>query len=195
MFDDEYPEQTLAVKYLPRDSVVLELGANVGRNTLTIATLLSKSSNLVALETDKNNAKVLESNKILNGLDFHIGTYALSKRKLIQKYWVTIPSDEVLDGYTAVDIMSYDELENNFNLKFDALVIDCEGAFYQILQDDESILKNINVIIMENDYRDINQKIYVDQVLAKYNLKSVYSEPGGFGPCQDYFFEVFIRCE
>jgi hypothetical protein len=35
---------------------------------------------------------------------------------------------------------------------FDTLVLDCEGAFYYILQDTPEILEGIKLLIMENDY-------------------------------------------
>jgi len=58
------------------------------------------------------------------------------------------------------------------------LVLDCEGAFYYILMDMPEILNNINLIIMENDYHDINHKKYVDSILIQNNFYVEYSENG-----------------
>ena len=40
---------------------------------------------------------------------------------------------------------------------------------------------------------DINQKNYVDQLLTKQNFKRVYFKDGGWGPCQNNFFEVWKK--
>jgi hypothetical protein len=46
---------------------------------------------------------------------------------------------------------------------------------------------------MENDYIDINHKLYVDKVLTEKEFKVVYSESGGFAPCYSNFYEVWIK--
>jgi hypothetical protein len=55
------------------------------------------------------------------------------------------------------------------------------------------ILNNINLIIMENDYTNINHKKYVDDVLKNNNFFVDYVERGGWGPCSNNFFEVWKR--
>ena len=71
--------------------------------------------------------------------------------------------------------------------------MDCEGAFYYILMDMPEILDNINLIIMENDYRVLEQKEYIDNILTKNNFYVDYTESGGLGPCKNYFFEVWRK--
>jgi hypothetical protein len=53
------------------------------------------------------------------------------------------------------------------------------------------ILDNINLIIMENDYNDISQKKYIDEILKSNNFSVDYVESGGWGPCHNNFFEVW----
>ena len=53
----------------------------------------------------------------------------MCKRKLIQKGWDTIESDVLLDGYTNVNTITLDQLYSKYNIMFDTLVLDCEGAF------------------------------------------------------------------
>jgi hypothetical protein len=55
------------------------------------------------------------------------------------------------------------------------------------------ILKNIKLIIMENDYHDISHKNYVDSILNKYNFYNHYQETGGWGCCYDNFYEVWKK--
>jgi FkbM family methyltransferase len=189
----------MAARYLEGHEKVLEIGANIGRNSLIIASLLEDSKNLVSLECDVNIAKQLAENRDLNNLGFHIENSALSNRKLIQKGLDTIPSDVLIEDYNWVDTISLVDLKAKYNIVFDTLVLDCEGAFYYILMDMPEILDNINVIIMENDYWNEDNKKYIDDVLMKNRFYVDYSAPlldiyaGYTGPYVNNFYEVWKR--
>jgi len=192
-FNREIPEQRMAVKYLKGHEKVLEIGGNIGRNSLIISSILEDSSNLVVLESDTNIANQLMENKTINNLNFNIEVSALSKRKLIQKGWDTKPSDVLETDFKWVNTITLDELKTKYNIIFDTLVLDCEGAFYYILMDMPHILDNINLIIMENDYWDIDKKQYIDKILKENNFYVDYTEKGGWGPCYHNFFEVWKK--
>jgi len=192
-FDQEVPEQKMAITYLTGNEKVLELGGNIGRNSLVIASILHDSRNLVTLESDLIIAEQLIENKELNNLNFIIEGSALSKRKLIQKDWNTEISDVLKEDYKWVNTITFDELKNKYNIDFDTLVLDCEGAFYYILIDMPEILNNINLIIMENDYHDVSYKQYIDLTLLNNNFYRDYVEVGGWGCCNNNFFEVWKK--
>lgn len=189
----ELPEQLMTVKYLSEDAKVLEIGGNIGRNSCIIASILKDDKNLVVLESHPEFYKQLEHNKNLNVFNFNIENSALSMVPLIQNHWITQVSSEVPDGWIRVDTITFEDLEKKYNIQFDTLVLDCEGAFYQILKDNPSCLTNINMVIIENDFFEIEKKTFVDETLAKYNLKSIYKEAGGWGPCYSMFYEVFKK--
>ena len=191
-FSEELPEQKMVVRYLTGKEKVLEIGGNIGRNTLIIASIVL-NNNFVTLESDVNIAKQLEENRALNNFNFYIESSALSKRKLIQKGWDTIVSDTIQPGYNWVNTITLHELNLKYNIEFDTLVLDCEGAFYYILIDMPEILDNIKLIIMENDYHDITHKQYIDDILTKSNFNRDYVEGGGWGPCHSNFFEVWKK--
>ena len=46
---------------------------------------------------------------------------------------------------------------------------------------------------MENDYHLIEHKLKVNEILEVYNFKVVKSVRGGWGPCSDFFFEVWSK--
>jgi len=193
-FCDEFPEQRMAVRYLTGKEKVLEIGGNVGRNSLIIGSLLKNgTNNFVSLESSPGIARQLTENRDINGLSFHIENSALSKRPLIQKGWDTIVSDTLLPGYAPVNTISLEQLNAKYNIVFDTLILDCEGAFYYILQDMPEILDNIKLIIMENDYKDMAHKEYIDRVMTEKGFCLDYREAGGWQPCYDCFFEVWIR--
>jgi FkbM family methyltransferase len=194
-FNEEFPEQMMVTKYIRGHEKVLEIGGNIGRNSLIIAYILNScnNNNFVSLECDTNICNQLIENRNINNLSFHIVNAALSNRKLIQKEWDTIVSDKLLDGYKPVRVINYERLLNKSNIIFDTLVLDCEGAFYYILMDMPEILKNINLIIMENDYNEISKKEYIDKIFIENNFCRDYVEPGGWGPCYNNFFEVWKK--
>lgn len=196
VFTEEMPEQKMAIRYLKGHEKVLEIGSNIGRNTMIIAHILGKknNNNFVTLESDPEIAIQLKENLQINNINnTFVEVSALSKRKLIQRGWETVVSDTLLDGYKNIDIINYEELLNKYKINFDTLVLDCEGAFYYILQDMPEILNNVNLIIMENDYVNYDHKLYIDEVLKKNNFRVDYVESGGWGPCEKNFFEVWVK--
>jgi len=195
-FNSELPEQMMAINYITGNEKVLEIGGNIGRNSLIISSLIKDSKNLVTLESDSEIALKLIENRDINNLHFHIENCALSKRKLIQKDWNTIVSDELLPGYKKVNTITLKELNDKYNIEFDTLVLDCEGAFYYILLDMPELLNNIKLIIMENDYRNYDHKLYIDNKLREENFEVVYSHFGGWDntcPCYNNFFETWKK--
>ena len=197
---DELPEQRIAVRYLSGNERVLELGSNVGRNSMVIAYILKQKNNnkFVTVESDPEYAKMLEENMKANGFKFHIVSAALSKRRLIQKGWNTIESDVDVDGFKRVKTVTLKDINKDYRINFDTLIVDCEGAFYYILYDMPEILNNVKLIIMENDYHNPEHKKYVDDVLKKNNFKVDYHESlttheGLFPHCRDQFYQVWKR--
>lgn len=190
---DELVEQQMSVMYLNGDEKILEIGGNIGRNSLVIASILDDDTNFVSLECDEDSANKLQENRDINNFHFHIENSALSNRKLIQLAWDTKPSEVLEDGYNWVKTITLNELKNKYNIEFDTLILDCEGAFYYILMDMPEILDNINLILMENDYYDINHKNYIDNVLRENNFYVEYSKHGGWGPCSSNFYEAWRK--
>lgn len=190
---DEYPEQEMAVRFIKPESVVLEIGANIGRNTCVIATILQDDSNLVTLETMPDSVKKLEDNRALNGFRFHIEPSALSKRSLIQKDWCTEVSEVVKEGFVKVNTITWTQLVQKYPLPFDTLVADCEGALTYILRDEPDMLLPFKTVILENDYGRLEDYQTVHNILKLYGFEIAYSAGNGWGPCQNFFYQVFVK--
>ena len=192
--NEEYPEQTMALRFIPSDAKVLELGSNYGRNTLIISSVVSNSENVVTMETSAEYAKILDQNRIANNFKFQIVNAALSKTKLYQKGWECFPEghSRIDASFTPVAIVNYDELTQKY-FKFDTLVADCEGSLFYIFPEFPELLKDVKRVIMENDYNDIQHKIAVDKHLTENGFVCIYSEAGGWGPCKPNFFEVWHK--
>jgi len=198
-FSEEFVEQRLAVKYLTGHEKILEIGGNIGRCALIISFILNSYDNtdFVSMECNTDIAKQLIHNRDKNNAIFHIEPTALSKRKIIQNGWHNVESDVMLENHLPVKNISCVELKEKYRIQFDTLIIDCEEAFYVILQDIPEILDGINLIIMENDYLEQKKKDFVDNILNERNFHVVYSEKGHWPeehnrfPCYQNFYEVW----
>ncbi len=192
---EEYPEQLMSTIFLNKSNKVLEIGGNIGRNSVVIASIID-DKNLVVLEPDYDIFNGLKNNRDLNNFNFNIENSALSEKNMIQKGWDTLVSDVILEGYKKINTISYDQLIDKYKIDFDALVIDCEGAFYNILIDFPSILTNIKTIIIENDFKLIEHEKYVKDILVKENFKIVYcnklDSPYNW-PYKYNFYEVYKK--
>jgi len=188
-FNDKVPEQKMIVKFFTGNEKVLELGGNVGQKSLLIASLVNQS-HFVTLESNTFRASKLEENKLLNQLTFSIENAALSNQPLISQDFQTIPSAEVLEGYQPVTTISWEALTTKYSIEFDTLVLNCNGAFYYMLMETPTMLNNIKLIIMTNDYT-LEQKEYVNSILTQNDFYPVYVEVGGIqnGSCclQTYY--------
>lgn len=182
--DEEVPEQRMSLQFIRPHHTVLEIGGNVGRNSMVIASILKSQDNFVTIESDPVSASMLAENRDANGFSFRIERGALSKRPLGQLGWDTLPWDDAVKVAskhglvpTLVRTFSWTDLCSTYDLVFDTLVLDCEGAFYYILKDEPSILDTITTVLMENDYQSPDHKEYVDTQLKQRGFEVVYSEP------------------
>lgn len=188
----ELPEQLLSANFLPSNAKVLELGADVGRNSCVIATILDDSSQMVSLETRPDAARFLEENRLHNGLKFHVKNAALSKVGLVQRGWVTIPSEVDLPGYTRVPTVTFDQLMAEFGIVFDTLVCDCEGALYWILKDEPRLLDNIHLILIENDFQCAEHQQFVANHFRQSGFSVLHNEGGPYWG-EHSFYQVWAK--
>ncbi len=194
--NDELVEQFMAISNLNENSKVLELGSNIGRNTILIATILNNSRNLVTLESDPNIAAQLCENLNNNNIVTNIEAAALSSRRLVQNGWNTMPLEDgsaIPSGWKEISTITYDELMRKYNIEFDTLVADCEGALYYILKDYPQLLDNMKLLLIENDYLNIEHKQFVDSVFTSKGFTRTFVQSGGWGPCYDFFWEVWRK--
>ena len=194
-FADEIEEQKMSVLYIESTDRVLELGGNIGRNSLVIASLLDDSSKLTVLETNPTDARILFQNRDANDFHFRILPCALSKRVLIQHESITHVHDEnepIPDGYFQVQTMDYSRLCSIMGYTPNVLVCDCEGALYQILVDEPTFLDGFTKVILENDFWDRpDQEEYVHQRLRHLGFSVVYSL--SYYHVRPDFWQVWIR--
>jgi FkbM family methyltransferase len=184
---EELPLQKMIVRYVNGNHKVLEIGGNVGRLSMVIASI---TNHLVVVESDPNIANQLKENRDLNHFHFQIENAALSTKPVMQKWWDTVPSDTLEEGYEWVKTITLDKVG-----EFDTLVLDGEDSFYYIIIDMPQILEGVKLIMMKNNYKDLCAKNYVDSVLIKHKFTKDYVESGGciFHPCHRNYYEAWVR--
>ena len=220
-FEEEKVEQSLVKKYINQNDRVLEIGGNIGRVSLVLSEIVD-NNNLLVLESNYKYWEQLEHNKKLNAKTFHTLPKALSYVPLYQIGWVSTPGNinpqkaygkmaELQKIFNSIkdkdkqairiETITYEEILEQYQIDFNTLVLDCEGAIYYILKSNENILKNIQKVIIENDYLQIEHKKYCEKVFEKFGLQSVeridlpealrkwYPDPYIYSG----FYEVFIR--
>jgi FkbM family methyltransferase len=151
----ERNEQLLAEMYIKKDSVVLELGARYGTVSCTINRKLSNPKNQVSVEPDERVLKSLEKNKKANKCEFHIVKGVISKTPLDLTElddWMGYGTTSVKVKESKIPNYTLEEIEKTYDLKFNTLVIDCEGCLEDFLNENPEILKQIKLIIFEKDY-------------------------------------------
>ena len=142
----ERPEQELIAKFLPNDCCVLEMGGESGTTSLIINKILKDPTKHVLVEPSSNSIKKLMKVKEIYNTSFSVAHGFVGRnRDEHEKLWNECKYCTMFDIH---------ELEMMVNQKFDVLVIDCEGAFYNILNDIPEILDNIKLIIIEMDGPD-----------------------------------------
>jgi FkbM family methyltransferase len=193
-FKDEVIEQCMSVQYIRSEDKVLELGGNIGRNSLIIASILDDSKNLVVLESDPKSAKILVRNSELNSLYFNIVNAALSNQPLIQNKWITKPGLSQV-GWFPVSTITWDALKELHPLNFTVLVADCEGALYPILQSYPQLLTGIRLVLLENDFQSKEEADFVHNMLRAQGFSSVFTTTSkvAWGPCKTFFWQAWSR--
>lgn len=183
-FYEELPEQCMICRFLPTNAKVLEFGTNIGRSSLVISSILENVSNFVTMEVDQPIYEVACKNRDMNNKHYNIVNAALSS------------TDEPYNTEGGVPNITFEELKEKYPIAFDTLVIDCEGAFYNIVKNIPNILDGIKLIIIENDFLEINEKVFINTKLMDNNFHCVYRQ-AYFGsipfPCADCFYETWQR--
>lgn len=201
-------EQMLCLKHIKGNEKILEIGGNIGRVSCILSTILDNEQNLVVLESNPKHSQELKENRDINNFKFQVEDSALSNRKLYQYGWNTFTEEEknkytldVQNMMNKIKIINYNNFINKYNIQFDTLILDCEGAFYYIIQDFPEILNNITKIIIENDYPSYDRKLFVDNILINKGFTSIEKIPlakrhWGYWLNQnirDNFYEVWER--
>ena len=178
----EIPEQLMVVKHIKPTDIVLEFGGSIGRNTCILSSILDKSENLVTIEPSPIERQGLQKNRQLNGFNFNIEPRVLSNKPLYSRRWSTFVEEQ--PNSVKVENITWSELQNKYDLKFNAFVIDNEGNFVENLKVFPNMLENVNVLSIEHDFKLEEDLQFFNSTMETNGLKMVdkYMKTDKFGP-------------
>ena len=181
--NDEFMEQLMSCiaiteYYRPHDRI-LEIGCNIGRNTLILSYLVG-SENLVSIDAGHEYVSTCVRNLQNNGfLNCTVLPIALSKVPLKRHIWSTYERDLTLpleNDFNAVDTLTWTDFQKQYGT-FQILVADCEGALFQILRENDDFLDTIHTIVVENDYNTVTEQEAVDAIYVSKGFVRVFDRP------------------
>jgi hypothetical protein len=144
---EEIPERLAVVRHLNPQSKVLEIGANKGGVSATIASVLDDSKNLVSVEPIQSTCEGLKDVGLKIGKPFRIFCGVLRGESA---EYITCDGEKnsfatcVTSSKETTETinLTFKEIEELFSIQFDTVVIDCEGCYTHFLQD---IVQNENI--------------------------------------------------
>lgn len=182
----ERKEQLLAQEYVKPHHHVLELGARYGTVSVCAAMNLENQRNLVVVEPDRRVWKALEENMRRNLCDFHIVYGFVSRRPL------ELTNFDDWNGYGTTSVpcnesneprYTVEQLEEQYNLRFTALIADCEGFLERFLDENPFLYDQLELMIFEKDYpKKCDYKKIKNNLLSK-----------GFQQRVSLFREVWVK--
>lgn len=186
--DFEKEEQFLVKTYIPSDATVLEMGARYGTVSCLLSQILDDPTRHIAVEPDISVIEALTKNRETNNGKFHIYNGVISQYGYNIQVNV-VPENKYYDygTYTkrsdtpTVNNMSLEELQKKHDLKFDCVVADCEGFFYDFVKENGDAVQNMRVIIYEQDgtpWSEMMPKYQeLDTILESYGFRLAHTIP------------------
>lgn len=139
----EIHEQIISYLMTQSKDWVLEIGGNIGHNSILINSMLKNKSHHVVIEPDAKIAKHLGKNRELNKAKFEIYDKAISGSGDFKK--------ENSWEYFKSQMRSKDP--SHTEPKFNTIVADCEGCLAELLHENPSMLEGIHKIQVHHDWK------------------------------------------
>jgi len=159
--DIEAESRYMAVKWIPKNATVLEVGARYGSVSCAISRVLEQSGKLVSVDADDSVWEYLERNRANFKCNFHIAKGLLGKRdgRIKKNHYGTVAFTEDMhndagdtipgDAGLIVPHFTVADLENKHSLKFNVANFDCEGCLPHVLKDFPELVKQLKLLIIE----------------------------------------------
>lgn len=167
----EVQEQHDANGYIRPDDKVLEIGARYGGVSITINKILKNKRDHVAVEPDSRVWEAIEKNRDRHWCEFQICKGAISERPLK----INDGGYEGFGNYTSEENDGNIELFkiSDFNIDFNVLVVDCEGAFENFYNENKDFFKHLRLILYERDRKEHCDYDYLEKEFLGMGFKKV----------------------
>lgn len=166
----EVQEQHDANTFIKPDDKVLELGARYGGVSITINKILKNKKDHVAVEPEAKVWNALEKNRNRHYCEFQICKGAISNKPLKMNEggyngFANFTSDAETNDIPLFKI-------SDFNIDFNVLVVDCEGALENFYNENKDLFNNLRLILYEKDGIDCNYE-YLEDEFTKLGFRVV----------------------
>ena len=173
----ECDEKQLADMFITSDCIVLEIGARYGSVSCIIDKKLKSNGNLVVVEPDETVWNALEHNKKINDCNFNIVKGFISNKKLsLKKEGYGTYSIE--DENSKFSTFTLKDIQCMYNMKFDTLMIDCEGFMETFFDENPQLYDQIKLVIFETDKPHRCNYVKIERCLHNKGFKCLYKEKG-----------------
>ena len=180
----EIVEQELVKKYVKPEDIVLELGARYGAVSITTNKIVNDKSSHYVVEPDEKVWDALESNMKNNNCDFNIikGVIGKEKYKISGSNYSTF-TEKDLNG----TIKNYDIPD----VKFNTLIVDCEGYLEIFYDENKEFFTTLEKIILEADEIDRcnYDRVFDEFIKIGFHQIEKIKEP----TCDNMYHYVFVR--
>ncbi len=199
----EAEEQFLVRKYIPKDAKVLELGARYGTVSCVLSEVLDDPTQHVAVEPDSSAIEALTKNRYANGGKFHIFEGVVSEKGYELAFIDPKFDLHEYGTYTketdtpTIKNMTLEDLSVTYDIKFDCIVADCEGFFCDFVDENREAIKNMRVIIYEQDgipWPTFMEKYKtLDVTLTSCGFKRIHTIPHPKYENNPHFHNVWVK--
>lgn len=194
---EEIYEQALVANFLPENSTVLELGGRTGTVSQCINKKLINKSNHLVIEPNNSFKNNLENLSQKLGFNLYMGV--ISSKPMYAEIWKhgkpnkymndnveILRSIPIIDNQdikkisnkheiiTLNEYSNINQLESKFNLKFDTIVSDCEGALPYIFEQNPQLYEQIKYIQLEWDSFKVSENDDFRNILLEKGFESKY---------------------
>jgi FkbM family methyltransferase len=177
----EAREWHLVAHYVKEHHQILELGARYGSASIACNKIINDKSKQVSVEPDPTVWNILEENKKSNDCEFNIIKGAISKNKL--KIYNHDYATYTEEGEGDIPVYDLWDLQNMFDVKFNAVVADCEGCLSELMNNYPELFTQIELLIYEMDQPE----------LCDYNKLTDILNTNGFRCVESGFHNVYVK--
>ena len=198
----ESVEHALIRKHISKQSCgVLELGARYGTSSCAIANHIDRKDAIVSVEADPSVSPATARNLHENNCSNHLISGVVATRPMVRSkrrngsgytnYFEVLHADgmqataananETSTGQTST-AYTPTQLEHTYGVRFDSMVVDCEGCFDAFVSSFPAFVSRIETIILEADYGMGMQRLgYVNYTALEQSLHAM-----GFGTVERF---------
>ncbi|HEX2230905.1 MAG TPA: FkbM family methyltransferase [Nitrososphaeraceae archaeon] len=188
-------EEHLSQRFTPREGdTVIDIGAHIGRYTITSSKQVGSTGKVVAIEADPDNFQLLKRNIALNNLTnvlpLHYAVFSTRTRMKLYEQSASAKYNSIMltrartMNYVEVNADTLDSiLEQNRINQVNWIKIDVEGAEFEVLKGSTKTLSSndISLLVEIHNIDDPNHYDNILDFLKYYNYEITFENRYGSG--------------